>query len=213
MKLLLVLLLGIIHQNYARTTYGQSFAGASANYRNFDSSFAFKLYLENYSNKYLSEPHYLDHNGYVYDAPQPIGPGMAEMMTGHKASFTVTGVAGVVSWNIGSTNKMVVVMYDLPWSHIFYTNTLAIGIFPKGDLTGFYNKMYNGEEQGFKRHTYPGPGGWSSPIRYRDDPDFMVEGNMGDAHKSGINIQFYPKTASGLASPEDDQLIAALLDI
>ena len=99
----------------------------------------------------------------------------------------------MVKWNIGDTGKMVVVMYDKPWSTLFHTNILAIGIFPKidvvteEDLNSFYNKIYSEDEDGFQRKYFPGLDGWSSPVRYRDDLDFMVDGAMGDAPKSSIN--------------------------
>ena len=54
-------------------------------------SIAFTLQVENYYNQFLTEPQYIEHAGHVYNAPQSIGPGMAEIMTGHKASLSATG--------------------------------------------------------------------------------------------------------------------------
>ena len=166
---------------------GQSFSTALENYGKFDHSVAFKLCLENYSNQHLKDPQYLDHSGKVYDPPCPVAPGMAEYMTGHNGNLS--GVSGVVSWGIGDTGKMVVVMYDKPWSHLLHKNTLAIGILPSGDLTTIYDKMHSGEEDGFKRQTFPAPDGTIGPIKFRGDSEFMVVGIMGDAPKSKIDVR------------------------
>merc|ERR1712013_864483 len=103
---------------------GQSFSTALENYGKFDHSVAFKLCLENYSNQHLKDPQYLDHSGKVYDPPCPVAPGMAEYMTGHNGNLS--GVSGVVSWGIGDTGKMVVVMYEKPWSHLPQKKTLLL---------------------------------------------------------------------------------------
>ena len=190
MKILLsFLILCSINGNYG-IQVGQSNAIARENYNNFGSgSVSFILGLENYSNQQLQNPQYLDYYGYVHDRPQPIAPGFVEYMTAKKSSWTFRGVSGVVSWDIGNTNKMVVVMYEKPWSAVLHTNTLAVGIFPKGDLSGFFNKMYSGEEQSFRRDNYPDADGWSRPVRYTDEPDFMVSGDMADAPKGNIAVR------------------------
>ena len=130
-------------------------------------------------------------------------------MTAKKTSYSFYGVSGVVSWKIGDTNMMVVVMYEKPWSTLVYTNSLAVGIFPVGDLTGFFTKMNSGLEHGFERHYYPGADGWMSPIRYKKDPNFVVTGSMADASKGNIQISLWPKSYSGLYDPtnEGDQQI------
>ena len=186
MKILSILLLCSIPGNYCDIQVGQSAAIARENYNNFGSStVSFILGLTNYSNQQLKNPQYLDYHGHVHDRPQPVAPGVAEYMTAKKASWTFRGVSGVVSWDIGNTNKMVVAMYEKQWSTVLHTNTLAVGIFPKGDLSGFFNKMYSGEEQGFRRDHYPG----MKPVRYKDDPDFMVTGTMANANKGSIGVR------------------------
>ena len=168
-------------------TVGQSNATARANYNSFASnSVSFILGLENYSNQPLEEPQYIEHAGEVCDRPVSVAPGIGEYMTAKMSSNSSNGVSGVVSWNIGDTNKMVVVMYEKPCSN---KNSLAVGIFPKGDLTGFFDKMNSGEEQGFERHYYPNTDGVLSPIEYKKDPNFVVTGNMGDAPEGSINVR------------------------
>jgi len=165
---------------------GQSFSTAVKHYENFDQSVAFKLCLENYTNQHLKDPHYVDHSGQVYDRPQPVAPNMAELMTGHQGDLS--GVSGVVSWDIGDTGKMLVLLYDKQGSDLGHKSMLAIGIFPRGDLTTLYEKMHSGEEDGFKRQTFPDQGGGIRPIRFGDDPDYKAVGQMGDAPKSLIDV-------------------------
>jgi len=214
MILLFMIILGIIPWNYASITItddmfdaGMSVGATSQAQANLFAqnifpkySIAFMLQVENYYNQFLTEPQYIEHYGHVYNRPQSIAPDMAEIMTGHKAYFSATGCGGVVSWNIGNTDKMMVVMYDIPWNQMFYKNTLALGFFPKGNLTSdFYKKMYYGKEQGFERvEEDDGP-----HLRGKDlDPDFFVEGGMPGAPTIILNIRFYPKTAAGLANPK-----------
>ena len=187
MKIFLcILLLWSILGNYGHIQVGQSNVIAWENFNNFGSnSVSFIFGLENYSNQQLRNPQYLDYYGYVHDRPHPVAPGVVEYMTAKKASWSFRGVSGVVSWDIGNTNKMVAVMYVKPWSAVLHANTLAVGIFPKGDLSGFFNKMYSGEEQGFRRDHYPG----MKPVRYKDDPDFMVTGTMANANKGSIGVR------------------------
>ena len=173
-----------------KENFGESHDAARANYNNFPSdSVGFILGMENYSNQTLRDPQYIDHTGYVHDRPVPVAPGYVEYMTGKKTSYSLHGVSGVVSWNIGDTDKMVVVMYEKPWSTLVYTNSLAVGIFPAGDLTGFFSKMNSGLEHGFERHYYPGADGWMSPIRYKKDPNFVATGTMADAPKGNIDVR------------------------
>ena len=54
-------------------------------------------------------------------------PGEKCGLGGHKTASTATGVEGVVSWTLGTTGKMLVIMY----SHDFHSNWMAVGIFKK----------------------------------------------------------------------------------
>merc|ERR1712215_28681 len=215
MNILCLLILGFIPWNYADGNYidgitrSDKFAVAESNFRNLGYSVKFYLYVENYSNQPLTQPQYIEEGGYVFDPPVTVAPGMAEMMTGHKTGWTATGCVGVVSWNIGDTNQMLVVMYDVPWDHTWYSNTIAIGIFPKGDITGFYDKMYYGDtftivdkgngvnrilkDKKFNRWTYDGS--WERFEMYSDSR-FSARVAMGASYKPGIRIEFFPKKAA-----------------
>ena len=64
-----------------------------------------------------------------------------EAMAGHKVSDTATGCVGTVSWKLGDWDKMLVVMYSVPYSHDFHSNWLAVGIFNIEDTTDLRNDV------------------------------------------------------------------------
>jgi len=209
MKLVCLIILGFIPANLVALPVDRSttFETALQHFSNFGASVAFMLGIENYSNQYLRDPQYISNTGGVYDNPVSVAPAMGEYMTGHKRRWTFRGVSGIVSWNIGNTEKMVVVMYYKPWSNVLHSNRLALGIFPRADLTTtLYNKMYSGEEEGFKRETSDTEG-WNRPLRYRDDPDYMLWGVMAEADHGSIGIELYPKATSGLADPKYEEYV------
>ena len=81
---------------------------------------------------------------------------------------------------------MVVVMYDVPYDHLLYINTLAVGIFPQGDISGYYNIMYSGVEDGFQRMT---SGKTSGQIRSNDDPDYAIGASMNETGDATIRVK------------------------
>jgi len=170
---------------------------ATERFQNFDYSVKFELKMNNYVNQQLVWDRHMVESGHIVDVPEYISPGKYEVMTGHKAWFSATGCAGVIRWNIGvGTNKMLVVMYDVPYDHSWYENTLAVGIFPRGDIEGFYNKMYYDAENGFKRATF---GQSSGLLCYSVDADYYIEAMMDETHESSIWVSVYPKSAANLA--------------
>merc|ERR1719186_1967305 len=190
-------------------TMGPTYAAVLQSFQNLDYSVAFMLRAENYANQHLTVSQSIIKSGVIVDDAKNIRPGMAEGMSGRKPWMTATGCHGVVSWKIGSTGKMLVVMYDLPYKyhvmtflswvmsddHLWYNNMLAVGIFPQGDITEHYNMMYYGAEDGFKRETSPH---WH--IRYNEDPDYYVEADIAEASKFFAHVNLYPKNEDNLAS-------------
>ena len=81
---------------------------------------------------------------------------------------------------------MVVVMYDVPYDHLLYINTLAVGIFPQGDISGYYDIMYSGVEDGFQRVT---SGRASEELWFGDDPDYAIRGIMAETSDTGIQVK------------------------
>merc|ERR1712173_88427 len=65
-----------------------------------------------------------------------VAPGKREGFSGQKTAGTATGIAGTVAWEIEGTNKMLVVMYSVPYSQDFHSNWLAVGIFHLEDTDG-----------------------------------------------------------------------------
>ena len=113
------------------------------------------------------------------------GPGTKEGLAGHKTGHTATGCEGTVSWKIGNTSRMLVVMYSVPYSHDFHSNWCGAGVFTEQDTSGFLDKMYNGNEVGFKRKEFYDD---VTPLTYEGDADFYVEASMGSSHKSEIEV-------------------------
>jgi len=191
-------------------TPGPTLAADIQAFENLDYSVAFMLTAENYANQQLTVSQSIIKSGVIVDDAKNIGPGMAEVMSGRKTSMTATGCHGVVSWKIGSTGKMLVVMYDLPYEYhvmtflswvmsddtLWYNNMLAVGIIPQGDITEHYNMMYYGAEDGFKRKTSTD----GRPLRYNEDPDYYVEADIAGASKCSGYVNLYPKNEDNLAS-------------
>ena len=157
----------------------------------------FAMTIYNYLNKELS---YYDKNEVTGVVPRPsfttIGQGTMEIMIGRKIDGPPTGVQGTVSFQIKGTNKMIVVMYSLPWDHGLYSNWLAVGIFPLSSTVGFFDKMYYDTEKNFKRKEFYRD---VSPVVYREDPEFEVSAQTGKGHKERINVKVYPKKIQMLA--------------
>jgi hypothetical protein len=103
---------------------------------------------------------------------------------GHKTDGTATGSAGTVSWKLGETGKMLVVMYSLPFNFDFYSNWLGIGIFKEEDTSEYFNKMYYESEIDFKRKEFY----YDTDAVVFDDGTFTVNATMGTTHKSEIHI-------------------------
>jgi len=182
---------GVLHEgNSARSVTEEE--TDLKNFRNY-----FKMTIENYTNKKLINHEKHDHAGVVPDLSfAVIEPGYREKMYGRKTSSSATGVEGTVSWKIADTNKMVVVMYTLPYSFDFHSNWLAVGIFPLGDTHGYFDKMHSGPEDFFTRKQFYHN---THPVLYMADSQFEVSAKMGATHQETITLKIYPKQARNLA--------------
>jgi len=190
-------------------TPGPTLAADIQAFENLDYSVAFMLTAENYANQQLTVSQSIVESGVRVDRAKNIGPGMSEVMSVRKPWMTATGCHGVVSWKIGSTGKMLVVMYDLPYDTLWYSNMFAVGIFPQGDITGHYDMMYSGswEEHGFHRWVF-------GDIRYNQDSHYYVEASMGSGSKTSGSVNIYPKNPDNLANDdEDNSYLATLRDM
>ena len=116
------------------------------------------------------------------------------MMAGRKTGWATTGVEGLASWSIGDTEKILSVMYSLPFNFDFHMNYLAIGIHNKIEKTTEQNqsaekrfqKMLSGTEEQFKRKPFYYD---IEPLRYTDDENrFTISGIMGKEHRCTIEI-------------------------
>ena len=105
-------------------------------------------------------------------------------MAGHKTKDTATGCVGTVSWVLGDTGKMLVVMYSAPYDHNLYSNWLAVGIFKEGPTDQHYQRMYNEHESHFKRKEFYYN---TDKVEYSNG-QFKVTGSMGTSHHPSINV-------------------------
>jgi len=175
---------------------GTSLSDTARAFATLDYVVCFQLTVENYTNQHLGTHENKIHSGSIKEPAVAIMPGMKEGLAGHKSSGTATGCAGTVSWKIGNTDKILVVMYSLPYSHDFHSNWCGVGIFDVQDTTDFFDKMYNGSEVDFKRKDF-----WSdlTPVEYTDNSMFRVTASMGASHKADVTVQLYPEEVSMLA--------------
>ena len=174
---------------------GNSISSVTSNFLNSQYNVTFKLVVENYSNYFLLPHENYNFYGEICEPQIPIKPGYKEAMSGHKIGNTATGCSGTVSWKIGESNKMFVIMFSVPYNQDFYKNKIGIGIFPVSNTESFFQSMYYGKEINFQRKQFFHD---TNSIKY-EDQDFIVYGNMGSAHKPSIEIQFFPKTKENLA--------------
>jgi len=194
-------LFGCSFARWDEVTRGDESLERTQRYRALDYSVKFLLTVDNYANQQLTVSQSIITSGVIVDDAKDIGPGMYEAaMSGRKTWWTATGVHGVASWKIGDTGKMVVVMYDVPYDHLWYINTLAVGIFPQGDISGHYDIMYSGVEDGFQRVT---SGRASEELWFGDDPDYAIRGIMAETSDTGIQIWVYPRSEHNLANEDD----------
>ena len=79
---------------YAIIDTGLSVANTAKAFAIMPYNVTFNLKLSNYTNQYLYTHQNPLESGHVSEAPQPVSPGMAEGLAGHKSSGTATGCAG-----------------------------------------------------------------------------------------------------------------------
>jgi len=175
---------------------GASLASVSAAFAGLPFAVTFKLEIENYTDQLLIPYQWKPHTGQIHRTYCPVKPGMKESMSGHKTANSATGCVGTISWKIGDTNKMLVVMYSVPYSHDWHSNWLGVGIFKLADTSNHYNIMYHNKESGFKRQSFYAS---ADPIVHKD-ANYLVSASMGTTHKAEIQVQLYPQKVEHLAN-------------
>jgi len=178
---------------------GSSIASVASSFGGYEFSVAWKLEVENYTNEHLSVHQNKFNDGHVSKPPVDIKPGIKEAMSGHKVSNAATGCSGTVSWTIGNkrNEKMLVVMYSIPYSQDFHSNYCAVGIFDKEDTIDHFNLMYYRKtETGFKRKEFYRD---ADPAIYHDS-NYIVTATMGSNHKPELQVRLYPRSVKNLAN-------------
>ena len=163
---------------------GTSVPSVAAAFSGYDYNVAFKMDVENYTNQHLSVHEVKVNGGYITKPPVDIKPGVKEALTGHKVGHTATGCSGTVSWTIGNSSNILVVMYCVPYNQDWYYNHCGVGIFVKGSTGGHYEMMRYNKDERFKTKVFYHD---VDPVGIKLD-DFTVVANMGSSHKPEIEV-------------------------
>ena len=88
------------------------------------------------------------HSGQVSMPQGVILPGEKEIMQGHKVHLSTHGACGVACWRVDCSRSVLAVMWSIPLHFSFWTNWMAIGIFPDTmEITKeMFDLMYRGEQ-------------------------------------------------------------------
>ena len=75
-------------------------------------------------------------------------PGEKEVMQGHKVHLSTHGACGVACWRVDCSRSVLAVMWSIPLHFSFWTNWMAIGIFPDTMEISqqIFDLMYSGEQ-------------------------------------------------------------------
>ena len=170
---------------------------ASAFFHSSQELVAFKAEIENHTKYLVDEPKNEAIAGHVLQCAVPIKDGEKEAICGQQASEGNSGCAGVVSWKIGNTGKMLVLMYHIRCNvHALSVNWCGVGIFPDGSIENYFNKMYYEDEVGFARKKFNS----DDDLVIFSDKQFKVTATMETSHKPKIRAQFLPHSVNDLAA-------------
>ena len=146
-------------------------------------------------------------------------PGEKEIMQGHKVHLSTHGACGVACWRVDCSRSVLAVMWSIPLHFSFWTNWMAIGIFPDTMEISqqIFDLMYSGEqgvifwfvlvsikiqiffftfsdERFIRRNFYKE----LTPVNFENE-DFHIIGTMGSSHKSILKVSVFPKKLNDLA--------------
>ena len=99
---------------------------------------------------------------------------------------SLIGCSGTVSWNIGDTNEMVVIMYSIPFDQNLYSNWLGVGIFNQKSTKGFFKDMYESELSQQVKNDFSKDG---AALVYPDH--FGIMATMSKDHQCDIEVWIY----------------------
>lgn len=90
---------------------------------------------------------------------------------------------------------MLLVLYSVPYDHNIYSNKLGIGILPLDGPSSFKDLYTATETENYSLKSYKSK--LSSLVLTTDK--FKVKAQMGNSHKTIIEIQLYPLISEDLA--------------
>ncbi|XP_030622868.1 DELTA-thalatoxin-Avl1a-like [Chanos chanos] len=115
--------------------------------------------IENHSNVYsFAHPKVWMHSGYNNQLPSPtVDINTTEECAFSKAAGAARGAVGVLTYELlkskSSSNKLLAIMFSVPYDYNLYENWLAVGIFDKTQKCDdtLYNLMYYNSDSKFRR--------------------------------------------------------------
>merc|ERR1711935_765194 len=119
-------------------------------------------------------------------------------------TFGATGCWGIMSWKIGKTDKVLIVMYSVPFDQNLHTDWCGVGI---SKLTNTKNLIGNTKEV-FNRMYYGEPGTWFKRqefykviknLEFEGDDTFNVSMVMGSSSITDMTVSFKPKFRKDLS--------------
>jgi len=157
--------------------------------------------IENWTKWTLTDPTIHLEGGYVAVPPTPISPGTKEIMITRKGNGWA-GSYGTVSWYIPQLKRRVYAMWSAPYSHMIFSNVLAVGMSMKGftETQGHddFNMMYwkpvpteDTQRINFRRNVFRNQ---VDPVEYSDNR-IQVTGTMGTQHHARVHIVVKPTRA------------------
>ena len=162
------------------------------NYRN---SIVCGIRIKNSTNHKLECKHHYIYRGQIGYGPEGIGPKNTSgdvVFVGHQTHWNATGTTGVISWDIGSSGLMLVVLWSAPYNFYIYNNCYAVGIQQKGYIVdeNAYKQMYNesfGTGSWFARKQINRAERDSKPLVFEKDV-IKVMAEMEEKHKCHLTL-------------------------
>ena len=148
--------------------------------------------LINYSDKFLVFYDAYMAGGGLISPPISIPSGGGDVFSGNNGGWAGFGVYGVLAWEIGNTDHMLVIYVLVPANRDLSSNYLGFGVFKTQSLTDsaftIYNYFYYGT--GKKNTQYVTRDFYNnvSPLQLSQNKDYFIQGVMTDGGYSKIEV-------------------------
>merc|ERR1712025_366937 len=184
---------------------GETFQEGHNRFRTINREISVRFFLDfqNYTKLKLTPHKKYVGGGILEEWGKIVEGGTKEAITGRKSSWTATGCWGTMSWKIGKTEKVLIVMYSIPYDTNLHSNWLGCGIYTEKDVKNLsmeeaFNRMNYGEPaEWFKRREYSDS---TAALKFDGDNTFKVNTIIGTSSQSTWRLEFSPKYRKDLAT-------------